>query len=147
MFLSMCVASFFLFLIVVMIFWIQRFPFIEEREIVTVVRKKGTFGVFPTAQCFLQLESDILPTLAGLLYYVVSAVYFLVDFGKNNTRFRIFRDNVPFALDLLSFKFWNLETFIRTSVFRALDTWSSNLQVFNSEDAHSEPSVFGVFRP
>src|ERR1044072_4564038 len=62
----------------------------------------------------------------------------------NNTRFGIFRDNVPFALDLLNFKFWNLETFIRTSVFRALDTWSSDLQVFNSEDAHSERHL--VFR-
>src|ERR1044072_3386646 len=112
-------------------FWIQRFPFIEGLEIVTVVRYKGTFGVFPTAQCFLQLESDILPTLAGLLYHVVSAVYFLVVLRKKNTRFRVFRDNVPFALDLLSYKFWILETFIRTSVFRALDTWSSDLQAFN----------------
>src|ERR1044072_5440964 len=41
---------------------------------------KGTFGVFSTAQCFLQLESDILPTLAGLLYCVGSVVYFRVDF-------------------------------------------------------------------
>src|ERR1044072_8456048 len=122
--------------------WIQRFLFIKGLELLTVVRCsdrckiKGTFGEFPTAQCFLQLESDILPTLAGLLYYVVSAVYFHVDFRRNNTRFGIFIDNVPFSLDLLSFKFWNLETFIRTSVFRALDTWSSDLQVFNSEDAH-----------
>src|ERR1044072_7176913 len=75
LFLSMCVACSFL-----IFFWIQRFPFIEGLEIVTVVRYKVAFGVFPTAQCFLQLESDILPTLAGLLYYVVSAVYFQLTY-------------------------------------------------------------------
>src|ERR1044072_3350059 len=105
---------------------------------------KGTFGEFPTAQCFLQFDSDILPTLCSFVVLVVNAVYFPVDFWKNNIMFRVFITNVPFALDLLSFMFWNLETFIRTFVFRALDTWSSDLQIFNSEDAHPEPSVFRV---
>ena len=85
-----------------------------------------------------------MPTLCSFVVLAVSAVYFYVDFWKNDIMFRVFRINVPFALDLLSFKFWNLETFIRTSVFRALDTLSSDLDVFNSEDAHSEPSVFRV---
>src|ERR1044072_4858378 len=82
-------------------FWIQRFPFIEGLEIVTVVRYKGTFGVFPTAQCFLQLESDILPTLAGLLYHVVSAVYFLVVLRKKNTRFIVMTRDYSDILSLL----------------------------------------------
>src|ERR1044072_8670991 len=82
--------------------WVQRFLFIKGLELMTVVRCsdrckiKGTFGVFPTTQCFLQLESDILPTLAGLLYYVVSAEYFQLTYesrilGSESS------DNVPFA--------------------------------------------------
>src|ERR1044072_9393907 len=124
MFPILCVVPIYLFFFS----WVQRFLFIKGLELLTVVRCsdrckiRGTFGEFPTAQCFLQFDSDILPTLCSFVILAVSAVYFYVDFWKNNIMFRVFRANVLFALDLLSFKSWNLKTFIRTSIFGALDT-------------------------
>src|ERR1044072_9277484 len=120
MFSILCVVPIYLF----SFSWVQRFLFIKGLELVTVVRYsdrceiKGTFGVFPTAQCFLQLDSDILPTLAGLLYNTVSAVYFLLTSEGIILCSESSETIVLFSLDLLNFKFWNMKTFIRTFVFR-----------------------------
>jgi len=153
MFSILCVVPIFLFYFS----WVQRFLFIKGLELMTVVRCsdrckiKGTFGEFPTAQCFLQFDSDILPNSLQLCCTSLSAqcTFLLTSEGiilcseSTEPTFhlhfqasssRIWRrssellSSEPWIFDLQIFKSSTQRTLIQS--LQSSESWTFNLQRF-----------------
>ena len=105
--------------------------------------------VYSTEQCFLQCFSSWKwrPTNHELSFVRgVSMQYFLVDFRWRDLHGALIRVNSSYALIIRTSSPRILETFLRTSVFRVLGTWSSESSSLRQRGRSSEHAVFKVFR-
>src|ERR1044072_575121 len=130
MFSILCIVPIYLFYFS----WVQRFLFIKELELMTVVRCsdhckiKGAFGVFPTAQCLLQFDSDILPTLCSFVVLVCqrSVLFLLTSEGI------ILCSESTEPTFHLHFQASSSGIWRRSSELLSSEPWTLGLQIFKS---------------